>query len=301
MKKYLPYIDLLTLAASVLGILLRFWLSAVGVDEKGLYPANHISWILLILLTIGLLTALFFLARHAGKNKFYTDNYTASLPGAVGYAAGAAGLVVASVHHFLTRGIELHNVAGVVGLLAAAALVLGGWCRYKGQKPHFMVFALPCAYFSVRLFCMGHAWGDEPELCRFLIAFFATAACILASYQLWAFSVDLGKRTSGLLWSLMAVYLCLVSVPGDGDAIFYLTMALWLFWNMCPKVCPIHETAPAEAPAAASVEASPDAPMELPAEQNAPEDAAAVADPLFDLEIEAIIAEIRQQTEDLKE
>lgn len=297
MKKYLPHIDLLTLAASVVGILLRFWLSAVGVDEKGLYPANHISWILLILLTAALLIALFLLASHAGKNRFYNDNYAASLTGAVGYAAGAAGLVIASVRHFLTRGIKLYNVAGVVGLLAAAAMVLGGWCRYKGKKPHFLVFALPCAYFGVRLFCMGHAWGDEPELCRFLIAFFATAACMLASYQLWAFSVDLGKRTSGLLWSLMAVYLCLVSVPGDGDAVFYLTMALWLFWNLCPKACPVHQTAPVEIP----VEAPAEVPAEAPAEPTAPEDAAPAADPLLDAEIEAIIAQIRQQTEDLKE
>lgn len=297
MKKYLPYIDLVTLAASVVGILLRFWLAAVGVDEKGLYPANHISWILLILLTVCLLAALFLLARNAGKNRFYSDNFSASLTGAVGYAAGAAGLVLASVRHLLTRGIKLYTVAGVLGLLAAAAMVLGGWCRYKGKKPHFIVFALPCAYFGVRLFCMGHIWGDEPELCRFLIPFFATAACMLSSYQLWAFSVDLGKRTSGLLWNMMAVYLCLVSVPGDADAIFYLAMALWLFWNTYPKTCPIHPAPQVKAPAEVPMETQPEPPADAPT----PEVAVPDADSLLDAEIEAIIAEIRQQTHNLKE
>lgn len=296
MKKYLPHIDLVTLAASVVGILLRFWLAAVGVDEKGLYPANHISWILLILLTICLLAVLFLLARNAGKNRFYNDNYTASLPGALGFAAGSAGLIVTAVRHFLTRGIRLYTVAGVLGILAAAALLLGGWCRYKGKKPHFIVFALPCAYLGVRLFCMGHAWGDEPELCRFLIAFFATAACVLATYQLWAFSVDLGKRTSSMLWSLMAVYLCLVSVPGDGDAVFYLTMAVWLFLNLCPKKTPLHLVPAVDVPEAA--------PAAQPSAEEAPAPEAATpaaAESSLDNEIEAIIAELRKQTEELKE
>lgn len=296
MKKYLPHIDLVTLAASVVGILLRFWLAAVGVDEKGLYPANHISWILLILLTVCLLAALFLLAMHAGKNRFYNDNYPASLPGALGFAAGSAGLIVTAVRHFLTKGIRLYTVAGVLGILAAAALLLGGWCRYKGKKPHFIVFALPCAYLGVRLFCMGHAWGDEPELCRFLIAFFATAACVLATYQLWAFSVDLGKRTSSMLWSLMAVYLCLVSVPGDGDAVFYLTMAVWLFLNLCPKKAPLHLVPAVDVPE--------EAPAAQPPVEEAPvpeETAPAAAEPSLDNEIEAIIAELRKQTEELKE
>ena len=48
MKKYLPHIDLITLAVAAIGILLRMWHLGSGVDEQGLYPANHMAWTLLL-------------------------------------------------------------------------------------------------------------------------------------------------------------------------------------------------------------------------------------------------------------
>ncbi len=278
MKQYLPFANRITLTAGAVGMLLRFWLLLVGEDEKALYPANHISWILLLVLSAALLLILFLLARFAGKGRLYLPNFPASLPGALGFLAGCAGLVSTALETLYSGAGGLYTLTGIAGLLAAIALLYGSYCRYTGKKPHFLAFAAPCAFLCLRLFCLGHAWGDEPELNRFLFGFFATAACVLATWQLWAFSVNLGKRPLCLLAQLLAVYLCLVAAPGSEDALFYLAMAAWFFTNLCPWKAPLRRTVPRQS-AATEAPAPAEAPME------------SVADPSLDPDIDAILAE----------
>lgn len=289
MKKYLPFIESITLGASAFGVLLRFWFLRVGADEKGLYPAGHISWILLIILSCLFIVVLFLLAGYAGKNRFYAPNFPASITGAAGFAAGAAGLFVAGSRDLITAGIKLYRIAGVIGILAGVAMLLGGWCRLKGKKPHFIVFMLPCAYLALRLFCMGHAWGDEPEYSRFIFAFLATAGLLLSCYHLWAFCVDMGQRSMSLFIGLLAFYLCIVSVVGNADSFFYLAMALWLFTNLCPNKKPALPVSPA--------------PQEPQPEAPAAEEPAAPTEPApaVNSEVDAIIAEILRETAQEKE
>jgi hypothetical protein len=131
---------------------------------------------------------------------------------------------------------------------------------------------------------MGHTWGDEPEISRFLFAFLATAAAVPAFYQLWAFAVGLGKRASSLLCSLLAVYLCLVAAPGDANGLVYLAMAAFFFLNLCPK-----KPSPRRVVPVAPVEE----PTVIPQEEKLPEQQ--------DAEIDALIAELKLQIEDFKE
>lgn len=286
MKKYLPHIDLITLAVAAIGILLRFWHLGAGVDENGLYPANHIAWTLLLILSAALLVALFLIAGFSGKSRSYSANFSRSPSGAVGFALAGCAMLLASTGYLLGEQLALYTLTAIVGLLSAAALILGGWCRWKGKTPHFLVFALPCAFLALQLFCMGHIWGDEPELHRYLLAFFANIMCALATYQLWAFSVNLGNRSKSLLCSLLAIYLCLVAVPGSGDGVFYLSMAIWLFTNLCPKTA-----------ASFRPEFKPE-PMPQPEEEPTPEPAPQ-EEP--DPEIEAIISEFRMKIDQIKE
>lgn len=284
MKKYLPRIHLLTLIAGSLGILLRFWLLAIGEDEKGLYPAHHISWILLVLLSIVVGIGIFLIAAHAGKSRSYSANFPASISGALGYVLGGAALLFSGSAYFSQGTLILYPITGALSLVSGAVLLLGGWFRFQGKRPHFAILALPCLCFCLRLFCMGHTWGDEPEISRFFFAFLATAAAIPAFYQLWAFAVGLGKRASSLLCSLLVVYLCLVAAPGDANGLVYLAMAAFFFLNLCPQKPSSRRVAPA-APA--------EEPAVTPPEEMLPEQR--------DPEIDALIAELKLQIEDFKE
>lgn len=284
MKQYLPRIPLLTLTAGSIGIALRFWLLLIGEDEKGLYPAPHISRVLLLLLTAGVLIGLFLTAAHAGKNRSYSTNFPASALGALGYLFAGIFMLYSGSQHFSQGNLILYPITAVAGLVSGAVLLPGAWFRFRGKRPPYVILAIPCMYFCLRLFCMGHTWGDEPEIDRFLFAFLATAASIPALYQLWAFSVGLGKRATCLLCSLIAVYLCLVAVPGDREGLFYLAMAVFFFLNLCPA-----KPSPRRAAPAPAVETPP---------VNAPED---MLPEQRDAEIDALIAELMLQTEDFKE
>ncbi len=287
MKKYLPKIDLLTLLAAAVGILLRLWLLLVGTDERGLYPAGHISGVLLILLSIAVAGIIFLVAGCAGRSRAYSANFRASLPGAIGFILLGVGLLPCAMRYLLGGTILLEWIAGLSGIFAAVALLWGGVCRRSGRKPHYLTFALPCLFFALHLFCMGHTWGDEPELVRFLPEFFAAAACVPACYQLWAFTVDLGNRATSLFWSLLAAYFCLIAVPGSDNALLCLTGAVWLLTNLCPK----RPSAPrrfAQKPAQEA--ARPEAEAEMPAAQE-PIAPAPLNDPEMDALLEQILRE----------
>lgn len=285
MKKYLANIDLITLAVAVIGVLLRYWHLSSGPDINGLYPGNHIAWILLLCFSAAVAVALFLIAGTAGKSRSYTANFSPSPVGAVGYALAGFTLLFSAYGYLRGEALMLYTMAGILGLLSGVALLLGGWCRWKGTRPHFLVFALPCVFFALRLFCTGHVWGDEPELHRYLPGFFANVMCVLAAYQLWAFGVNLGNRSRCLLCSLLSVYLCLVAIPGSTDAGFYLAIALWLFTNLCPKTAAPFRPVVRPDPAAQT--------EETPAE--------AVPQEETDPEIEAIISDLRMKIDEIKE
>ena len=285
MKKYLANIDVITLGVAVIGVLLRLWHLSSGPDSNGLYPGNHIAWILLLCFSAAVAVGLFLIAGAAGKSRSYNANFSPSLVGAVGYALAGCALLLSAYGYLRGEALILYTITGILGLLGGVALLLGGWYRWKGKRPHFLVFALPCAFLALRLFCTGHIWGDEPELHRYLPGFFANVLCVLATYQLWAFGVNLGNRSRSLLCSLLGVYLCLVAIPGSSDGIFYLAMAVWLFTNLCPKT---------KAPFRPVVQPTPPPqPVEEPAEPSAPEEA--------DPEIEAIISDLLMKIDEIKE
>ncbi len=252
MKKYLRMADRLIMAAGGIGLVLRLWLQLVGPDEKGLLPAAHISWILLLVLTAMVTVGIFLLAGYAGRNRGYRSNFPASTSAAIGCAVGAVCVAWSAVNALLGSDGTLQTICGFAGIAAAVALGLWGWCRQKNIRPHSIAFGIACLYFGLRVFLLGRQWGDDPELLRYLFGFLATVSVMLASYQLWGFSVDLGNRSASLLWSLLAIFLCCCAIGENTDPIFYAGLAVWLLTNLCPlknppkAARPATEAAPAE-------------------------------------------------------
>lgn len=237
MKKFLLMADRLVIAAAAVGLSLRLWLLLVGPDEKGLYPAGHISWILLLVLTAIVAVSLFLLAGHAGHNRSYHSNFPASVPAAVGCVIGAVCVAWSSIG-LLSGESLLHTLSGCTGLAAAAVLGYWGWCRWKNLRPKGIAFGILCLFFGVRIFLLGRTWGDDPELLRFFFGFLATVCAMLASYQLWGFAVNLGNRSAGVLFGLLSVYLCCCAIGENTDPILYAGLAVWMITNLCSLKCP---------------------------------------------------------------
>lgn len=234
MRKYLRYGNLIALGAGALGMLLSAWMFGVGVDEKGLYPANHPAWILLGILTAAVAVVCWLMSRQAGPNRNFRQNFPCSILGACGYALAAVGLLSGGTDT-LTNGNTLGLATGVVGIVAGIPLVWAAICRLRGQRCNLPVHTLPCFFFTLQLFVLGQQFGAEPEMCRYLYRFWAAATMVPACYLLWSFDVNLGKRPDCIFWCLVAGYSNLVAAVGSGQWLLHLGVAAWMLTAL-PKL-----------------------------------------------------------------
>ncbi len=278
MKKLLRYADGLVLMAGALAMMLRIWLLRLGPDAKGLYPANHASTILLIILSFGILIFFYLLSRHAGGNRNYQANFPASIIGALGMALAALGIAWYSLTLLEARDGFLCVLTGLLGLLTGIGLLIGALLRHAGKRPHYFVYLLPCLFFALRLFYIGKTLGDEPEATRYMLAFLASIAMIPTFYQFWGFCVGDGNRRNCLFWSLLTAFLSLAAVPANEHWQLYMSVALWLVTGLPVLQYLPRRHAPMEpldtAEAEPEPEATEDVPPQMPQEP-APSDAPA--------------------------
>ncbi len=280
MKKILRYANLITLASGSLAMLLLFWLYAGGTNEWGLYPAHHAGWVLAGIVTTAFVVLAWFLAKYAGNNRSYRQNFPASIPAALGYAAAAVGLLLGGSEALYMRNV-LGLLSGLMGLLGTVGMIWVALCRFRGIRCKLPVHMFPCFYFALQLFALGQQYGAEPEMCRYLYRFWATISMVPACYWLWSFDVKMGKRTSCLFWCLVAGYCNLAAVAGNGPRLMHICMAVWMLTALprlrylpklprtIPESAPVTPELPMEeaSPAADVVEAEPAA--EMPAAEEA--------------------------------
>lgn len=268
MKKLLRYGDCLILLAAIVGCGLRFWFGEAGLDPRGLYKVEHPAWILLCLVSLGVVAFVWFLTRDPGDNSRHGDNFPKSVVGAVAYWLLAAVLAYNGVFDFLGAGEWLERIVALASMLTAICLAVAGVERFSGNQPVFFVHMVPCVFFALRLFLLGRELGTDPEICGFFFRFMASLALVPAFYWLWAFDVDQGNRRNSLFFSLCAVYFCLVTTVEvlEGWAM-YLLCGACLLANLCRQ-----RYLPAVAEDAEVVE-------ELPVEAAPGETGEAVAEP----------------------
>ena len=308
MKKLFRFADFIVLICGMIGMLLQLWLFQSGPDEKGLYPAAHMGWILSLILSAAVVVFVFLLTRQADEGRSYQDNFPPSLLGAITGAAAGVLLAITGTRLLQSGAMLLDNLTGAIGIAAGIGLLFAAVCRFLDNRPPFVCFLLPSAFFALNLFCIGREVGGEPEAVRYLFRFFANLALIPACYQLWGFSVEEGNRRTSLFWSLVAGYLCLLSAPGKAQGLLYLTLGLWLLTNLC-CLLPLKrrrcanfcvdtpeeygdEAAPPEIPVTME---DPDVPAPTPESEDASPAPADPAEPDMALDADAIIAEILRE------
>ena len=224
---------LLVLGLGFLGFLLRLWTLAGGPDDMGLYPDHFFVWCFLLIVSFLCGIAVILSIMPLRKNGKYADHFPASLPAAI--CSGLAALAIFLSCFRLTAG--LHVFAGffvvLMGTLAAASFAMGAIARYQGKRPAFWIHAVPCLYLCVRLFLCCRAWGSVTQAGNFLFPFLASVFILLAVYQLTCFDVNLGNRRMNLLWNLLGIYTCMVSLTKSDDILFYACMSLYLLTHLC--------------------------------------------------------------------
>ena len=236
--KQLKYVILMAGAA---GLILRTLLYAVGIDGRGLLTENHPVSIALGVLTAASAAVLLFFGLGISGSKEYNNAHPASSGAAMGCFALMAGLAMTAVREFGEFSVLLHLIIWVLGIVSTVAMGYVGVCRLTGKKPYFLLHAVLCIYFALRMVSRYRIWSSDPQLQDYCFYLSAYVALMLTAYHHAAFDADMGAHRPLWRFSLASVYLCALSLYGNMDTFLMLGCGIWVFTNLtCPcRQCPM--------------------------------------------------------------
>lgn len=226
-------LPLFTLLASLVGFGLRLWLFLTGTDDKGLLPANHIAGILSFVLAAIVLAVLVLCTRSLTPLSSYGKLFPAWLPAGIGCAAAAIGILYVNIRDLIARQDIITIVTLVLGLVAAAAFLILGFCRLKGNHPSFWLQAAVTVYFMLHLISQYRLWSNESQLQVYFFPLLASVFLMLTAFH--GAVLDAEKKASRkgyAFFSQAGLFFCCMSLQGASWP-FYLAMAAWLGTNLC--------------------------------------------------------------------
>lgn len=230
-----------SLAAGILGCLLRLALYRFGFDEKNILSATHPLHLVCLALTGFMAVYLWLTVRKLGGSSDPLANFPASTLRITGTLAAACFMVFHATT--LTREITaplslIRTCLAFVGAGCMALCVLkptgSGWL-------HPLCRSIICAFFAVDMLCRYQNWSGNPQLPDYTFQVLACVLLALTSYHRLAFDTGLGNRRGLLFSSLMGIYLCLLCTAGPETRIFYLAGAFWAGSCMCTAIPPAED------------------------------------------------------------
>lgn len=222
----------LVLGAGGLGLILRALLYATAADEEGLLTRNHPLAIALWVLTAVTLLGCYVLTRKITGPDAWEDCFQASTPAGIGCLLAAAGILIATVSELGTTMDTVALLVLILGFVSVAALALAGFSRLTGGKTFFLLYAVLCLYFALRMVGQYRSWSSDPQLLDYCFQMLACVALMLTAYHHAAFGAEMGSHRSLWFFSLAAVYLCCLSLSGPGDRLFCLGTGIWAFTGL---------------------------------------------------------------------
>lgn len=210
------------------GLLLRVRLLSVGMDGKGLLVRGHITDWLCLLLGLLALGAVFLALRGKPDTQRSHGLFPSCPIAAVSGLIAAAGLVLAAWSDWQSVASNLDKLTAALGFLSALAVIFLTLCRYRSLRPHFLVRCVVTAFFVLHLLHEYRVWFPEPQVTVYLPRLLAQVMLMLNCYHRTALEAGIGGRKAHIFTSQLALFFCLLAIPGDRDSLFYLTMAIWM-------------------------------------------------------------------------
>ena len=218
-----------TLGAGGLGLCLQICLFR-RMDEQGLLPAKHFAGSLSFVLFALVLVVVFLCSRRLTPIHSYKLLFPADLPGAIGCAAGAVGFALAAFSQPISNILAILHL--VIGIAAAACVLLAGYCRFTGRYPVFWYSIVITVFFMLHLILRCRQWGAQPQLQFYFFPFLGTVFLLLSAYQRACLDAGRGLRQWYVFFNQSALFCCLLAAAGE-NKLFFLTMAAWLGTNLC--------------------------------------------------------------------
>lgn len=226
-------LPLFTMGAGGLGLVLRIWLLSGGVDEKGLivtgHPANTLSFLLTAVALLVL--ALCSLETEPRIKKTVLQDPCAAM---IGCFVAAVGVLATSIEELLRRTESVTVVCCILGLLAAAALVLSGILNFRRMRPAWWLQLPVVLFFMFHMISQYRFWSAEPEVQSFFFQLLASLFLMLSAYHRIATDAGKPEPRRYLFTSQAALFFCCLSCVGSSH-LFYLTCGAWMLTQPMPR------------------------------------------------------------------
>lgn len=217
------------------GFSLRCWLFS-AVEPNGLLPENHIAGILTFLLLAMTLFACYMGVKKAVPSKNFARLFPGSRFAATGTVLGAIGIGV-SAFTLKTTGFLIFLVP-ILGMLAAAALLVSASCRLRCARPDGFLHGIVTLFLIVRTIACCRSWGAEPQLQLYFFEMLASLFLLIASYHRTELDMGMGDYRRYAFFSQAALFCCCLCIPGNGG-LFYLSAGLWMATDYCMLAIPV--------------------------------------------------------------
>ena len=208
-------------------LMLRIWLYAVAVDEKGLLISGHpLDLAVWAVAAVCLAVAVLAVLRHPQVSA-PTVGTVAAL-GDVAFAVTIA-VTVLSMEQPMTL-VEKLRMA--MGWLCVPGLGYTAYCRFRSKPVFFGGFAVVCVFFALYLVSSYQLWSSDPQLQNYVFAMLACVTLTVFAYQNAAFAVDMGNEKIWLAAGLLAVCFGIGAVQCSGNGVLMLGISLWAFTGL---------------------------------------------------------------------
>ena len=237
MNRYLKpsCLPFMTLAAGILGLALRLWLMATGVDAKGLLVTTHPAHILVFVLTALVMGFLALAVRPLDALKHYTDLFPRKPLAGLGCIAAAVGILLVCLQDRNKRADMVTNVSLILGVLAAICLVLIAICRFNGRRPFFGLHCIVTLFMMVHLVSQYRLFSSEPQLQVYFFPLLASIFLILSAYHKTIFAAKHTNTRLLAFFSQGALFFCCLSL-NTTQWYMYFGMMLWAVVQIYPCI-----------------------------------------------------------------
>lgn len=221
-------IPLSAVVAGLIGLVLRRWELATGFEpETGLAIFPQPASLTLLALSILSAAAFALLCKStAGKLKAdYDRSFRCQSPVYLAVVVVAAVLMLAASVIGLKEFVSRENTVltrlllSILLFFGAGSMALAGWNNYRGLekgKYSFTLLVLPytCCLWLVVSYQLRAA---DPVVLGYLYSLLAVISAVLALYHMAGFSFERSKLFRFSFFALLAIYLGIVSLAGEGD------------------------------------------------------------------------------------
>lgn len=210
--------------------MLRAGLYQVALDEKNLLTPFHPLELLLWAVTA---VAVAGVAWWVWKEAAATEE---TIPSGMAAALGCFALAAGIAPELLSLGTGpmglMEKLCMILGVAAAAGMVLAGLARLRGKMPFFGIHEVLCAWISLRLVVAYRIWSADPQIMDYVLPMLANVCLGLFAYQLAAWEVGSCRRRGLWGWGLLAVFFCAASL-GSAGSLFYVAGGIWGLTTLC--------------------------------------------------------------------